>query len=339
MSSFDPNNYIESNTVIPKSENFNCNEKIFLASFITFLILLLLVFIIVLFIYFYYLRDIKQNYQQAFDTVCSTESRPYLELTLPVNIVKYESNIARSLFEISINATISTCPNRIFILPPEFNQLIILDGKNPVDGINRTFGYILYNTTTKWALLVFSASIYTDEFDNVFQYQQVAPVKLNGYTDGELVHQGFYNIYLTIREKILNFLADNTVDHLFITGYSLGAPISTLCAFDLSEKQPIVYIFASPRVGNPKFSFNYSIFKVPHAFSIINTEDIITQLPPAAGLDNWVYQGQTRGIVPFVDNEGTIGLNHTAAYAKSMPFCPGSNPSTPLDVASCLVPT
>lgn len=70
------------------------------------------------------------------------------------------------------------------------------------------------------------------------------------------VHQGFYREYERFREAILTRVRGTRTDHVFVTGFSLGAALATLCAFDLrvNEKLRVTAIlFASPRVGGPRF--------------------------------------------------------------------------------------
>jgi len=76
-----------------------------------------------------------------------------------------------------------------------------------------------------------------------------------------MVHQGFYNAYASVGgyvrtdvQKLLSLYRDAK---LFITGYSLGAALATLCAADLHNVFSHIdnlYTFGSPRVGNEQFA-------------------------------------------------------------------------------------
>src|SRR5208283_5780304 len=69
------------------------------------------------------------------------------------------------------------------------------------------------------------------------------------------VHEGFLQTYNVFRAKITDCL--NTLDTrkgLFIAGHSLGSALATLAVPDLAAStgftSPVIYTFASPRVGD-----------------------------------------------------------------------------------------
>jgi len=97
------------------------------------------------------------------------------------------------------------------------------------------------------------------------------------------VHAGFLNSYKSagIRDKILNAI-DDDVKFIKISGHSLGAALSLLCAFDVSYNCPRcnieVIVFGCPRVGNRTFAkaYNKSVHKT---LRIENGNDIVTKVP------------------------------------------------------------
>lgn len=73
-------------------------------------------------------------------------------------------------------------------------------------------------------------------------------------------------------------------DEVFVSGHSLGGALATLATLHigyLKNCQPVMYTFASPRVGNSGFA-KYFKHKVSRAFRIANTEDIVPNLGSAA---------------------------------------------------------
>lgn len=73
-------------------------------------------------------------------------------------------------------------------------------------------------------------------------------------------------------------------DQVFVTGHSLGGALATLAALHighLKNCQPIVYTFASPRVGNSGFA-RYFEKMVGNSFRIANTEDMVPTKGSAA---------------------------------------------------------
>lgn len=73
---------------------------------------------------------------------------------------------------------------------------------------------------------------------------------------------------------------------IFITGHSLGGALATLATshiikliadHKISANSPILYTFASPRVGDLNFASNFSDLK--ECYRIANSEDIVPKIP------------------------------------------------------------
>ena len=73
---------------------------------------------------------------------------------------------------------------------------------------------------------------------------------------------------------------------IFITGHSLGGALATLATSHIikliddnkiSASPPILYTFASPRVGDSVFANNFS--KLEECYRIANSEDIVPKIP------------------------------------------------------------
>ena len=73
------------------------------------------------------------------------------------------------------------------------------------------------------------------------------------------------------------------VTSLRITGHSLGAALATLLAIDVAANagfaNPVIYTFASPRVGDKVFAGTYDGL-VETSWRVANVNDVVTQLPP-----------------------------------------------------------
>jgi hypothetical protein len=96
------------------------------------------------------------------------------------------------------------------------------------------------------------------------------------------VHDGFWtaldSVYKGIAAEIVK-QGGFKQKKVFVTGHSLGGTLATLCAVRLQKDKygsPMVYTFASPRVGNDKF---HAAFRVTHR-RWVNQNDLVTQLPP-----------------------------------------------------------
>lgn len=132
------------------------------------------------------------------------------------------------------------------------------------------------------------------------------------------IHSGFAGIYSACRQQVINIL--NSLDsskQLFITGHSLGGALAVLCALDTAVntayKNPVMYNFGSPRVGNSKFVQAYNEI-INDSMRIVNTNDIVSILPPAAvrpPLSNeLLHYRHVKELVAFTVQTGSITGNH-----------------------------
>jgi triacylglycerol lipase len=151
-------------------------------------------------------------------------------------------------------------------------------------------------------------------------------VNFNNYSNGILVHQGFYSVYNSIRQQLFEWWNQygSNIKYLYLTGHSLGGATSTLCAFDFGNQTGttsiVHYALASPRVGNPQFAQTFDQVS-PYSIRVANTEDLVTNLP-LAQFDGYTYEHVciTRGLVSFTKSLGSIKDNHIQAY-DNLPIC------------------
>lgn len=135
--------------------------------------------------------------------------------------------------------------------------------------------------------IVFRGTLTKDEWLDNLKFRQEA--FFVGNKNLGRVSRGFQKIYTegandeTLANTVITTLETVPANsQIFVTGHSLGAALATLCALHISQsglnKQPILYTFASPRVGDPKFAdaFNKSLT----AYRIANSEDFVVNVPP-----------------------------------------------------------
>lgn len=145
------------------------------------------------------------------------------------------------------------------------------------------------------------------------------------------IELGFWTIYKQFQEALKATVKKaiaapaNLMPLIYITGHSLGAALAAPASIDIAQNIPTLlppkmYSFAGPRVGDIKFS---SVFNkaVSEAYRIVNTEDVVTTVPPATAvkqtggllaniLDKFIYEHV--GIpCSFTTNKGTITANHS----------------------------
>jgi predicted lipase len=104
---------------------------------------------------------------------------------------------------------------------------------------------------------------------------------------------GFTDMYVSLRTgleatspSVVKAMATlpfpRPITSVTICGHSLGGAIVTLLALDLvansAFKDPTVYTFASPRVGDPAFAGTYDQV-VPKTFRVANRIDLVPKLP------------------------------------------------------------
>jgi predicted lipase len=114
------------------------------------------------------------------------------------------------------------------------------------------------------------------------------------YLSAGNVEAGFNDCYSSFRtgkadaaprvvDALARVIAGGTAETLLIAGHSLGAALATLLAIDLAANggfaAPVVYTFASPRVGDKVFAGTYGSL-IQTSWRIANRRDIVPSLPP-----------------------------------------------------------
>lgn len=223
-------------------------------------------------------------------------------------------DLGKYFMELSYNVEASNCINLGGLppIPKGFENRIQIKGTS-YDGIIRPFAYIFTNPNN--ILIIFTGTVFTDEWFEDLDLSQTAPTSLKGYIKGVLCHSGFYNIYSTLQKQIRDeILNSGTGVSVYISGHSLGGALATLCSYDLAYLKPQLYTFGSPRVFNTKGAQILNE-EIPIIQRVYNTEDIFTTVPlPQAFDEN--YEHVANGGVPFTMNLGSIPENHTDAYLK-----------------------
>jgi triacylglycerol lipase len=195
--------------------------------------------------------------------------------------------------------------------------------------------------------IVFRGTLTTDEWYHNSRFQQVdflEDKELGQVSEGfntvytrsvdenyikNAIHRKLEKIFTP--DEITHFIGtkslENTVietlkkcpnkSQIFVTGHSLGGALATLAAVHIVKcfitsnsafKKPILYTYASPRVGDPVFA---SHFKDLECYRIANSEDLVVSVPPAAGK----LRGPEMNGEPIIDsdNRSTLTMEDTPA--------------------------
>jgi predicted lipase len=216
----------------------------------------------------------------------------------------------------------------------DFSNIIFSNGKEKPILINET------NTDTQLAILSDSSGIiivfqgssssfdWQTNFDTsqewkafdqdvirgqiVTKNDKIYPYKTKN-TSGSLMHRGFTNAYCSVRSQIHEYIQNNNITNVTVTGHSLGGALATLCVVDIQynfvRKLTSIeaYTFGAPKVGSNGFCKPYNE-RVPKSYRFVHGMDIVPTLP------RW-WQGYSH-----VDKEVQIGsrfrLNFISARFK-----------------------
>lgn len=277
------------------------------------------------------------------------------EVYIPYENGVYEKPLATALVDISTNTSNANCSSVLPIPnPPGFTHQLRVEGLEPINGNKVMFAYIFWNRRTCHAVISFTGTFFKSEWQSDFEFEQIPPTALNGYKDGVLIHKGFYDIYMSIRDQLWNWWTTNQswVRTLYITGHSLGGALSTICGYDFAEVffdkdcnvsaacnsltctpdisntcndpciakfLPIHYSFAAPRSGNTTYARTFNQ-RLPTSLRINNTEDVVPDLPLSTW-EGYTYE-HTASNVPFTISLGSLRDNHIQAYYYHLPECP-----------------
>lgn len=307
-----------------------CTSRVTFWCLTTAMITIIVIYIIFRMYIYFRVEAFYDNVNEVFINFCEQVSEIIYreEVYIPYKNGIYEKELAVALLDISLNTTKSTCPKLSNLPnPPGFDQQIRIEGIDPNNGQTSMYAYIFWNQKLAQVVISFTGTATPSQFYSDFQYQQVPPTEINNYTEGVLVHKGFYNIYMSIRDKLWEWWKENYfwVEMLYITGHSLGGALSTICSFDFADviSYPVHYAFASPRCGNPNFARIFNKI-VPTSLRINNTCDVVPQLPPASW-QGYVYE-EVGGNIPFTLALPTLRDDHIVSYVVGLPECPQVSP-------------
>jgi hypothetical protein len=146
-----------------------------------------------------------------------------------------------------------------------------------------TQGFVAIKDKTIY--IVWRGSSSKKDFQNDASIDKVPFVK-----DGEKVHIGFKSSWDAVKdetyksfEKALSTLGgEGEVDNIVVCGHSLGAAVSTLCAYEIysiyKSNKIICCTIGSPRVGNKVFKQNFDKSSI-ESLRIVHNNDVVTHSP------------------------------------------------------------
>jgi triacylglycerol lipase len=197
------------------------------------------------------------------------------------------------------------------------------------------FAFVAYSADGNIYFVVRGTETFTDWADDL-DLSQTPYSLVSGYGN---VHAGFMAIYASMSPATLvaikNALAQlgASTKALYFTAHSLGAALSTLAVpdviahagLDRSKIQIFHYPLASPRVGDSDFYYQYA-YQVLPTYRIINTEDIVPDLPPAVvPLFGYLYKHIGMPVcytAQYDSDAGNHQYQHSYYHALKNPYQP-----------------
>jgi hypothetical protein len=162
-----------------------------------------------------------------------------------------------------------------------FEALGLRQCEGLIDPASGTAGYVVAGD--ELIAVVFRGTQDQLDWQTNFRLQFVA---LQG---GVEVHAGFFQAYLTIRDKLFETVKDliEKPRPVYLTGHSLGGALAMMATAELSNHDDralrdciaACYTFGSPKVGNRSFD---QFVKVP-LYRVTNGVDIVPFVPPWVG--------------------------------------------------------
>ena len=250
-----------------------------------------------------------------------------------IDILKISRFIANTIGKISQPTLFS----QQFVIINRYNYLDKLFGISILDENNKIV-YIIFRGTRTWSewkqdfnfTQIFNDFTIQEPIPKITAKQGVLPMKnqlngenLNFINTPPMIHQGFLNIYNSIKNQIFSDVNKYPDHNIIIGGHSLGSAISSILALELSmnHRNILVNVFASPRIGDMTFATNFSVIPNIKYYHWCNLCDIIPTVPLAVmpNLETpkspYFYMpipsSKTCTIISFEKNWFSLENNHT----------------------------
>jgi triacylglycerol lipase len=170
--------------------------------------------------------------------------------------------------------------NEKLILPKGFVLRYTIHAfANVEDPTKLIFGYIAESENQ----IVIAFRGYADYPADLLAAYDIFQVPYPYVKNGGKTSRGFTCLYQSTRNQLIEELNKlSPSKKLFITGHNYGGALATLAALDISMntkfKNPIVYTYGSPRIGDPEFSYRFNK-EVKNSIRVVNIHDPFTTFP------------------------------------------------------------
>ncbi len=180
-----------------------------------------------------------------------------------------------------------------------------------------SYGYLALSSAGELVAVLRGTDTVLEWIDDAQFYFVFNPIPHTyGFTE-----EGFSGIYKSLRvarstssqtvvSSIKGYVSAGTAKSVTITGHSLGGALATLLALDVarntSQESPVVFTFASPRVGEEFFANDFND-TVPASYRIYNNTDVVPDLPL------WPYTS-VKTSFKLVSNSSQVNTDITCSH-------------------------
>ncbi len=202
--------------------------------------------------------------------------------------------------------------NGNFNIPGDYT--LVSGFKTTLDSADEWFGFVLESSDK--VVVTFGGNF--TSFDWLAE-MNMTQTQFPFYPRNTRTQYTLTSIYSACREQLFNILSNlDPSKRLHLTGHSLGGALATLLTLDAAVntrfKQPIMYNFGSPRVGNAKFAATYNKL-IKNSIRVVNIYDLVCCLPSttAASMQSkqrWFYE-HINSQVLIARQTGSIIENHS----------------------------
>ena len=161
---------------------------------------------------------------------------------------------------------------------------------NPNAGERVSFGFVALSSDGELVVAIRGTDTLLEWLHDAEFLMSKSPIEGTGMTD-----DGFSAMYLSLKnpngkravDVVNDYCHGQSVTRVTICGHSLGAAMATLLGLDVAchVKQPTIYTYASPRVGDHAFANEFNIKSSVETlgrsttYRIANRFDAVTMVP------------------------------------------------------------
>jgi hypothetical protein len=165
---------------------------------------------------------------------------------------------------------------------------------DPDAGDTVSYGFLARSSSGELVAILRGTDTVLEWIDDAQFYFVSNPIS---HSDG-FTEEGFTAIYKSLRtgkssssqtliKAIKSYLTAGTATSVTVSGHSLGGALANLLTLDIAHnstlKTPVVYSFASPRVGEYFFKSDYND-TVSSSYRVFNSKDLVPDIP------EWPYE-------------------------------------------------